>query len=187
MAILVTGGTGYIGSHTCCSLIRENYEVIILDNLSNSKREVLNRIETITGTRPKFYQTDLLDRAGVEKVFEENSIEAVIHFAGLKAVGESVTIPLQYYHNNITGTLILCETMAKYGCKKIVFSSSATVYGAINTPPFDETMPLSCTNPYGYTKLMIEQILRDLYVSDSEWSISLLRYFNPIGADPRGR
>ncbi len=186
MKILVTGGMGYIGSHTTIQLIKEGYEVIILDNLSNAKVEVLDRIEETSGTRPVFYQADLLDYAATNAVFEEHKIDGVIHFAGLKAVGESVKIPLTYYHNNITGTLILCEIMAKHDCKNIVFSSSATVYGMNNEAPFVETMPLSTTNPYGSTKLMIEDILRDIYVADNEWSISLLRYFNPIGAHESG-
>lgn len=186
MAILVTGGMGYIGSHTTIQLIEAGHEVVILDNLCNSKVEVLDRIEEITGKRPSFYEVDLLDPVGTERVFKENTIEAVIHFAGLKAVGESVRLPLTYYHNNITGTLILCDIMAKYGCKKIVFSSSATVYGMNNEAPFVETMPLSTTNPYGSTKLMIENILQDVLVADPEWSIVLLRYFNPIGAHESG-
>ncbi|MDF2613385.1 MAG: galE [Clostridia bacterium] len=186
MAILITGGTGYIGSHTSVEFLNAGYEVIIVDNLSNSKVEVLDKIKQITGKEVKFYEADLLDRVAVEQIFSENQIEAVIHFAGLKAVGESVTIPLRYYHNNITGTLILCEVMSKYNCKKMVFSSSATVYGMHNAVPFVENMPLSATNPYGSTKLMIENILNDLYVSDNEWSISLLRYFNPIGAHISG-
>ncbi len=187
MAILVTGGAGYIGSHTCVELLNRGDEVIIIDNLVNSKVEAVRRVEKITGKKVKFYENDLLDRAAVEKIFEENKIDVVIHFAGLKAVGESVSIPLRYYHNNITSTLILCEVMAKYGCKKIVFSSSATVYGMSNKAPFSEDMPVGgTTNPYGTTKLMIEQILRDLYISDNEWSIVLLRYFNPIGAHPCG-
>lgn len=184
--ILVTGGTGYIGSHTCVELMQAGYDVCIVDNFCNSKPEALNRIEKLTGKRPVFYEVDLLDREGLEKVFEENKIDAVIHFAGLKAVGESVRIPIRYYHNNITGTLILCDVMAKYGCKKIVFSSSATVYGDPHTVPIKEDFPLHTTNPYGSTKLMIEQILQDVYVSDNEWSIILLRYFNPIGAHESG-
>lgn len=186
MAILVTGGMGYIGSHTVVELLQNEKEVIILDNLCNSQVEVLDQLERITGKRPKFYEVDLLDRDRVEQIFEENTIEAVIHFAGLKAVGESVREPLIYYHNNITGTLILCEVMEKFGCKKLVFSSSATVYGMNNEAPFEETMPLSTTNPYGATKLMIEDILRDLYVADKEWHVVLLRYFNPIGAHESG-
>lgn len=186
MSILVTGGMGYIGSHTTIQLIEKGYEVIILDNLSNSKIEVLDKIETISGVRPKFYQVDLLDKERTNQVFEENQIDAVIHFAGFKAVGESVQIPLNYYHNNITGTLILCEVMKEHGCKNIVFSSSATVYGMNNTSPFVETMPLSTTNPYGSTKLMCEMILTDVCISDPDWSVCLLRYFNPIGAHPSG-
>ena len=184
--ILVTGGAGFIGSHTCVELLNAGYDVVIADNFSNSKPEAVKRIEKITGKKVKLYEADLLDRPAMEKIFDENKIDAVIHFAGLKAVGESVSIPLKYYHNNITGTLILCEVMAKHNVKKIVFSSSATVYGSPKTVPIKEDFPLSTTNPYGSTKLMIENILRDLYVSDNEWSIALLRYFNPIGAHESG-
>lgn len=184
--ILVTGGTGFIGSHTCVELLNANYDVAVIDNFSNSKPEVINRIKKITGKDIKFYEGDLLDEAILEKIFNENEIDAVIHFAGLKAVGESVSIPLKYYHNNITGTLILCDVMKKHNVKKLVFSSSATVYGNPHTVPIKEDFPLSTTNPYGSTKLMIENILRDLYVSDNEWSIALLRYFNPIGAHESG-
>ncbi len=185
--ILVTGGAGFIGSHTCVELLNAGYEVVILDNFSNSKPEALNRIKTITGKDFKFYEADLLDLPAVEKVFEENKIDAVIHFAGLKAVGESVQMPVEYYHNNITGTLLLIQAMRKYNCKKIVFSSSATVYGVNNPAPYVETMPTNTsTNPYGYTKVMIEQILKDVYVADNDWSIALLRYFNPIGAHKSG-
>ena len=165
MAILVTGGAGFIGSHTVVELIQAGKEVVIVDNFSNSKPEVLNRIEKITGIRPILYQADLLDKPAIDKIFEEQNIEAVIHFAGFKAVGESVQKPLEYYHNNITGTLMLCQSMREHGCKKIVFSSSATVYGMNNPVPFKEGMPTSATNPYGYTKVMIEQILSDLYVA----------------------
>lgn len=186
MTILVTGGMGYIGSHTVVQLIENKYDVIIVDNLSNAKIEVLDAIETITQVRPLFYQVDLLDEEALEEVFKAHHIDAVIHFAGFKAVGESVEKPLMYYHNNMTGTFILCELMAKYGCKKIVFSSSATVYGMHNDVPFEESMPVSTTNPYGSTKMMIEQVLGDLYISDKEWGIVLLRYFNPIGAHESG-
>jgi UDP-glucose 4-epimerase len=187
MRILVTGGAGYIGSHTCIELLEAGYDLIILDNFSNSKPESLNRIKEITGKDFKFYQVDLLNQSGLEIIFRENKIDAVIHFAGLKAVGESVSIPLHYYHNNITGTLILCAVMKKYGVKNFVFSSSATVYGFPNSVPISENFPLSATNPYGRTKLMIEEILRDLYLADNSWSIVLLRYFNPIGAHESGR
>lgn len=187
MAILVTGGAGYIGSHTCVELLNTNHEVVVVDNFSNSKPESLKRIKEITNKDFKFYEVDLLDQEALDQVFSENTIEAVIHFAGLKAVGESVEIPLRYYHNNITSTLVLCEVMQKYGVKKIVFSSSATVYGMPKSVPISEDFPLSATNPYGRTKLMIEEILRDLFVSDHEWSIALLRYFNPIGAHESGR
>ncbi|QDR81989.1 UDP-glucose 4-epimerase GalE [Sporomusa termitida] len=186
MSILVTGGTGYIGSHTCVELLQAGYDVIIVDNLSNSKAAVLNRIKAITGQQPGFYQLDIRDRDKLDKVFAENRIEAVIHFAGLKAVGESVALPLAYYHNNITGTLVLCELMAQYGVKQLVFSSSATVYGVPERIPLGEDCGRSATNPYGRTKLMIEDILSDLYAADPAWGIALLRYFNPIGAHESG-
>lgn len=188
MSILVAGGTGYIGSHTCIELINAGYEVIIVDNFCNSKPEVLKRIEELSNAKPKFYEVDVLDREALSKVFDENNIEAVINFAGLKAVGESVEKPIEYYNNNITGTLVLCDVMRKYNVKKLVFSSSATVYGMENKVPFNEEMPTaSATNPYGSTKLFIEQILKDIFTSDNEWSIALLRYFNPIGAHESGR
>lgn len=187
MAILVTGGAGFIGSHTCVELLDAGYEIVVVDNLSNSKPRVLDRIKEITGRTFQFYNVDLLDRDALDRVFSENRIEAVIHFAGLKAVGESVRTPLRYYHNNLTGTFILCETMQTYDVKRIVFSSSATVYGEKNEVPFSEDMPLSATNPYGRTKLMIEEVLRDLYASDNGWGIALLRYFNPVGAHKSGR
>lgn len=194
MKILVTGGAGYIGSHTCVELLNENYDVVVLDNLSNSSEESLHRVRKITGKDLVFHQADLLDKPALEKIFKDHEIHAVIHFAGLKAVGESVAIPLRYFHNNITGTLNLLEAMGDAGVKNIVFSSSATVYGDPASLPIREDFPLSVTNPYGRTKLMIEEILRDLYISDSEWNIALLRYFNPVGAhetgligeDPRG-
>lgn len=186
MAILVTGGAGYIGSHTCVELIHAGYEVVVVDNLSNSKEESLKRVEIITGKKVKFYKTDLLDREGLATIFEKETIESVIHFAGLKAVGESVQKPLEYYHNNITGTLILCDVMKEFGVKNIVFSSSATVYGNPATVPITEDFPLSATNPYGRTKLFIEEILRDFYVADKEWNIIILRYFNPVGAHKSG-
>ncbi|KLO21183.1 UDP-glucose 4-epimerase GalE [Marinitoga sp. 1155] len=187
MAILITGGAGYIGSHACIEFLNAGYKIVVLDNFSNSKPEVLNRIKEITGKDFKFYEIDLLNKKDVEKIFDENQIEAVIHFAGLKAVGESVAIPLKYYHNNITGTLNLLEIMKEKNVKKIVFSSSATVYGNPEKVPITEDAPLSATNPYGRTKLFIEEILKDLYISDNEWSIALLRYFNPIGAHESGR
>lgn len=186
MSVLVTGGAGYIGSHTVVELLNQDYEVVIVDNYSNSKPEVLNRIKKITGKDVTFYEADLLDRPALEAIFEAESIDSVIHFAGFKAVGESVAKPLAYYHNNITGTLILLDVMQAYHIKNIVFSSSATVYGMNNPSPLKEDLPTSATNPYGYTKVMIEQILRDLYVSDEEWNIALLRYFNPIGAHESG-
>lgn len=187
MNILVTGGAGYIGSHTTLELLNNDYEVIVVDNLSNSKREALTRVEEITGRSITFYETDLLDKEGLEKIFSQHAIDAVIHFAGFKAVGESVEKPLSYYHNNITGTLYLCEVMKKYGVGNLVFSSSATVYGDPQEVPIQESFPLSATNPYGRTKLFIEEILGDLHVSDESWNIALLRYFNPVGAHPSGR
>ena len=187
MSILVTGGAGYIGSHTVVELLNAGHEVVIVDDYSNSKPEVLNRIKEITGKSFKFYEVNILDKEALEPVFKENDLEAVIHFAGYKAVGESVAEPLKYYHNNLTGTIVLCELMAQYNVKKIVFSSSATVYGMNNVSPLTENLPLSTTNPYGTTKMMIEQILQDVYASDNKWSIALLRYFNPIGAHESGR
>lgn len=186
MAILITGGAGYIGSHTVVELLNAGRDVVIVDNFSNSQPSVLDNIKKITGKDFKFYEVDLLDREGLEKVFCENSIDSCIHFAGYKAVGESVAQPLKYYHNNITGTLVLCELMQKYGAKVLVFSSSATVYGNPASVPISEDFPLSTTNPYGETKLMIERILSDICKSDSEWSVSVLRYFNPIGAHKSG-
>lgn len=186
MSILVTGGTGYIGSHTCVELIEKGQKVVILDNLSNSKASVVDSIEKITGVRPVFYEADLLDRAAIAKVFDENDIDSVIHFAGLKAVGESVAKPLEYYRNNITGTLNLLFEMRERKCFKLIFSSSATVYGKPASVPIREDFPLSTTNPYGTTKLFIERILQDLCVSDERFSVVLLRYFNPIGAHSSG-
>jgi len=186
MAILVSGGAGYIGSHTCVELLDAGYEIIVFDNFINAKPEAIQRIKQITGKEFKFYEADLLDRAAMKQIFAENQIDAVVHFAGLKAVGESVEKPLHYYHNNVSGSLTLFETMAKYNVKRIVFSSSATVYGNPASVPISEDFPLSTTNPYGSTKLMIENILRDVYTSDPAWSIALLRYFNPIGAHKSG-
>ena len=183
MKVLVTGGAGYIGSHTVVELLNKGDEVIIVDNLVNSKEEVLENIKKITKKDFKFYKIDLRDRENIEKIFEENKD---IHFAGLNAVGESVSKPLEYYDNNIYGTLVLLETMKKYNVKKIIFSSSATVYGNPKTVPIKEDFPLSATNPYGQTKLMLEQILTDVYTADNTWSIILLRYFNPIGAHESG-
>lgn len=186
MRILVTGGTGYIGSHACVELLNNGYEVVIIDNLCNSKREAVDKIESITGKKLKFYEEDVCNKEALQTIFKENKIEAVIHFAGLKAVGESVQKPLIYYRNNLDSTLSLLEVMNEYNCKKLVFSSSATVYGSPQSLPIREDFPLSTTNPYGSTKLMIEDILRDLYISDNSWSIALLRYFNPIGAHESG-
>ena len=187
MAVLVTGGTGFIGSHTIVELLNDGREIVALDNFSNSKPVVLDRIREITGKDIKFYEADLLDYDAIDRIFSENDIDSVIHFAGLKAVGESVQKPIDYYHNNLTGTLLLCRAMQKHGVKRIVFSSSATVYGKPESVPIREDFPLSTTNPYGETKLMIERILKDIHVSDPEWSISILRYFNPIGAHSSGR
>jgi UDP-glucose 4-epimerase len=186
MNILVTGGAGYIGSHTTVQLLNEGYGIVMLDNFSNSKPEVINRIKKITGKDFKSYNIDILDEKKLGKVFEENQINAVMHFAGFKAVGESVIKPIKYYQNNVVGSLALCETMDRYNVKKIVFSSSATVYGMNNVSPLVEEMSLSTTNPYGSTKMMIEMILRDLYYSDTDWRVSILRYFNPIGAHESG-
>jgi len=186
MKILATGGAGYIGSHTCVELLQAGYDVVVVDNLSNSKAESLKRVERITGRSLFFYQVDILDKPGLTSVFRNHHIDAVIHFAGLKAVGESTQIPLRYYQNNIAGTLTLCEVMKDFGVQTIVFSSSATVYGNPKKVPITEDFPLSPTNPYGRTKLMIEEILRDLRASDSHWQIALLRYFNPVGAHESG-
>ena len=186
MKILVTGGCGYIGSHTCVELLNEGYDVVVIDNLSNSKIEVVDKIKEITNKDFKFYLGDCCDKNILTKIFSENKIDSVIHFAGFKAVGESVSNPLKYYRNNIDSTLTLLEIMNEFSVKKIVFSSSATVYGKPQSLPIKENFPLSTTNPYGSTKLMIEGILRDLYKSDNEWSIAILRYFNPIGAHKSG-
>jgi len=186
MKILVTGGAGYIGSHTCVQLLEAGHDIIVLDNLDNSCEKSLEVVKRLTGKDFKFYKVDLLDYEDVEKVFEENEIDSVIHFAGLKAVGESTKIPIRYYHNNITGTLNLVDIMQKHNVFNLVFSSSATVYGMPKTVPITEDFPLSTTNPYGATKLMIENILKDVYASNNKWSITILRYFNPIGADKSG-
>ncbi|OQX07537.1 MAG: UDP-glucose 4-epimerase GalE [Desulfobulbaceae bacterium A2] len=188
MRVLVTGGAGYIGSHTCLELLRADAEVIVLDNLCNSSEEALRRVQELCGRSLSFHRIDLLDAPAVDRFFAEiGSLTAVIHFAGLKAVGESVVKPLAYYHNNITGTLHLCEAMQRHGLKNIVFSSSATVYGDPASVPIREDFPLSCTNPYGRTKLMIEDILHDLHTADPTWNVALLRYFNPVGAHESGR
>ena len=187
MSVLLTGGTGFIGSHTAVELIEAGYGVVIADDLSNSEKSVVDRIEEITGVRPTFYQIDVTDKAALQKVFEEQDIDTVIHFAGFKAVGESVEKPLEYYRNNLDTTLTLLETMRSFGCKKIIFSSSATVYSlSDDVPVTEESGPLGCTNPYGWTKYMIEQILRDVAKADPEMSVVLLRYFNPIGAHESG-
>lgn len=186
MNILVTGGCGYIGSHTCCELLNKGHNVIIIDNLSNSKKEVVNYIKKITGRDVTLYIGDVCDKDLLRKIFNENKIDSVIHFAGYKAVGESVKLPLKYYRNNLDSTLSLCEVMSEFDCKNLVFSSSATVYGIPKKLPIKEDFPLSTTNPYGTTKLMIERILKDLYTSDNTWHIALLRYFNPIGAHSSG-
>ncbi len=188
MAILVTGGTGFIGSHTCVSLTQAGYEVVIVDNYYNSSPKSLARICELCGKDLKFYECDIRDSAGMDRIFKENKIEAVIHFAGLKAVGESCQKPIEYYDNNIGGTLTLCDVMRRNNCKNIVFSSSATVYGMNNVSPLKETMPTGgTTNPYGTTKYMIEIILEDIFKSDNAWNVTLLRYFNPIGAHKSGR
>ena len=186
MKILVTGGTGYIGSHTCVELLNAGYEIVVLDNLSNSKIEVVDKIKKITGKDFKFYEQDLCNEEKLDTLFKNENIDAVIHFAGLKAVGESVEKPILYYQNNLDSTLTLCKIMNKYNVKKIVFSSSATVYGSQDILPIKETASLSTTNPYGSTKLFIEYILDDIYKSDNEWSIIKLRYFNPVGAHESG-
>lgn len=187
MKILVTGGAGYIGSHTCVELLDEGYEVVVMDNLYNSSKKAIDRVEAITGKKITFYETDMLDREGVKKIFDTEQIDAVIHFAGLKAVGESVAKPIEYYHNNMTGTLILCDEMRKHGVKNIIFSSSATVYGDPAEIPITESCPKGQpTNPYGWTKSMLEQVLTDIHTADPEWNVILLRYFNPIGAHKSG-
>ncbi len=184
--ILITGGSGYIGSHTAVEVLEAGYEVVIVDNFSNSKPEVIDSIKKITDKDFTFYKGDICDKSLIEKIFSENEIDAVIHFAGYKAVGESVIKPLMYYKNNIHSTLVLLEVMQKFGCKNIVFSSSATVYGEPERLPIDEKCQLSTTNPYGSTKLYIEGILKDLFISDNEWNIAILRYFNPVGAHSSG-
>lgn len=187
MRILVTGGAGYIGSHTVVELMQEGHEVVIVDNFYNSKPEALDNIAKITGKRPAFYEVDCCDLEAMEKVFQDNQIDGATHFAGYKAVGESVQKPMEYYQNNLLSTLVLCQLLRKYNCKNLIFSSSATVYGNPHTVPIQEDFPLGpTTNPYGTTKLMIENILRDIYISDHEWNIVLLRYFNPIGAHESG-
>ncbi len=186
MAFLFTGGAGYIGSHTCIEMLNAGYDVVVIDNLDNSSNESLNRVEKITGKSVRFYENDVRDREALCKIFTDNNIEAVIHFAGLKAVGESVREPIMYYTNNLESTLTLIEVMTEFNVKKIVFSSSATVYGVAKEMPLKEGMPLGAINPYGRTKLFIEEILRDLFVADKDWSIAILRYFNPIGAHKSG-
>lgn len=186
MNVLVTGGTGFIGSHTCVELLKNDNKIVIVDNLINSEAETVERIQQITEKNVIFYQADLLDEITIESIFKKHSFDAVMHFAGLKAVGESVEKPLQYYHNNLAGTLNLLRVMNRFGCKKFIFSSSATVYGLDNTPPFKEEFSVSATNPYGYSKLMIEQFLADICAADPEWSTVALRYFNPIGAHDSG-
>ncbi|MCH1880988.1 UDP-glucose 4-epimerase GalE [Alcaligenes ammonioxydans] len=184
--ILVTGGTGFIGSHTCLKLIADGYQVVILDNLSNSQESVLDALEQISGTRPEFIHGDIRDRILLNRIFQEQDIAAVIHFAGLKAVGESVSQPLKYYDNNIAGTVVLMQAMQQAGVRSLVFSSSATVYGDPQQLPIPEDHPLSATNPYGHTKLVLEEIMGNVYRSESGWRIGLLRYFNPVGAHPSG-
>ena len=188
MKILVTGGAGYIGSHTCVELLNAGYDVVVMDNLYNASEKAIERVEQITGKKVTFYKTDMLDREGVKKIFDNEKIDAVIHFAGLKAVGESVHKPIEYYHNNMTGTLILCDEMRNHGVKNIIFSSSATVYGNPAQIPITEECPKGTpTNPYGWTKSMLEQVLTDIHTADPEWNVILLRYFNPIGAHKSGK
>jgi len=187
MRVLVTGGAGYIGSHTCVELLLAGYEVIVVDSLINSREESVRRIEEISGRKLEFHKVDLLDKSGLDRVFQQAKVDAVIHFAGLKAVGESVAIPLQYYKNNISGSLVLFEVMAQHGVRNLVFSSSATVYGDPASLPITEDFPIKSSNPYGWCKVMIEQILQDLYLADPSLNIALLRYFNPVGAHPTGR
>ncbi len=186
MKILVTGGAGYIGSHTCVELLNNGYDVVVVDNLCNSSRESLRRVKTITGKTVSFYESNILDEQALVTIFSEHTIDAVIHFAGLKAVGESVAMPLEYYQNNLNGTLVLLKVMRDFEVKNFVFSSSATVYGNPHSVPIKEEFPLSATNPYGRSKLIIEEICGDLYVSDNSWNIALLRYFNPVGAHESG-
>ena len=186
MAILITGGAGYIGSHTCVEMLNAGKEIVVIDNLDNSSKESLKRVEAITGKSVKFYENDVCDKKALRKIFKKHNIEAVIHFAGLKAVGESVKLPMKYYENNLISTISLIDVMTEFGVKKIVFSSSATVYGVATEMPLKEGMDTGAINPYGRTKLFIEEILKDLYVSDNEWCIALLRYFNPIGAHKSG-
>lgn len=186
MKVLVTGGCGYIGSHTVCELLKNNYEVVIIDNFSNSKKDVMTKIETLTGKSAKLYVGDVCDKSLLEEIFSKEKIEAVIHFAGYKAVGESVQKPLMYYENNLISTLYLLEVMNKYNCKRFIFSSSATVYGTPKELPIKESFPLSTTNPYGTTKLMIEMMLKDIYKANPDMSITILRYFNPIGNEETG-
>lgn len=187
MKILVTGGAGYIGSHTCVELLNNGYEVVVMDNLYNASEKAVERVQQITGKTLKFYNADMLDQPAMDQIFEAEKPDAVIHFAGYKAVGESVAKPIEYYHNNMTGTLLLCDTMRKHGCKNIIFSSSATVYGDPLQIPISEECPKqNPTNPYGQTKTMLEQVLMDIHRADPEWNVTLLRYFNPIGAHKSG-
>jgi len=187
MSILVTGGTGYIGSHTVVELLKNNHDIVVIDNLSNSSKDVLEKIKEITKKTCKFYENDIRDEKSLDKIFTENDIDSVIHFAGLKAVGESVKKPLEYYDNNVAGTIRLVETMKKHNCKKMVFSSSATVYGDPGTPKYVEHMGRGrASSPYGSTKAVIEEMLENLYTSDNSWTISILRYFNPVGAHESG-
>lgn len=187
MVVLVTGGLGYIGSHTCVQLIEAGHQVVVVDNLSNSKLEVMNRIKTLTGQAPEFFQGDVRDEGFLDSVFAQYRVDAVIHFAGLKAVGESVAKPLEYYDNNVNGSLVLARSMSKANVKNIIFSSSATVYGGPEEMPLTEDFPTGdTTNPYGRSKYMVEECLKDLFVAEDDWSVTLLRYFNPVGAHPSG-
>ncbi|MEK6597805.1 MAG: UDP-glucose 4-epimerase GalE, partial [Gemmatimonadota bacterium] len=187
MHLLVTGGAGYVGSHTVLVLLEAGHQVTVVDNLSNGSREALRRVEALTGCPITFRQVDLLDQPGLDAVFRERPVDAVLHFAGLKAVGESVAQPIRYFHNNVTGTISLCQVMTDHGVRTMVFSSSATVYGDPHAVPITEEFPLSATNPYGRSKLIIEGMLQDLVVADPAWRIGILRYFNPVGAHPSGQ
>ena len=186
MTILVTGGSGYIGSHTCIELINAGYDIVVIDNLCNSSLESLKRVEKLVGYSIPFHRMDIRDKAALTRIFESYSIDGVVHFAGLKSVGESVKKPIQYYDNNVFGTIVLADVMREFGCKTLIFSSSATVYGDPHTVPINENFPLSATNPYGRTKLIVEEFLQDIFSADTSWHLAILRYFNPVGAHKSG-